>query len=83
MVANKIRSRNDEEFAVSSAESMKAELLGVIHYDDAAALADRENIAVIDMAPESQIVKDINKVKLKIENIDLRLEQNTPSKTGR
>ena len=83
MVANKIKSRNDEEFAVNSAKSMKAELLGVIHYDDAASLADRENRAVIDMAPESQIVRDITEVKLKIENIDLRLEQNNPSKTRR
>jgi CO dehydrogenase maturation factor len=74
IVANKIRSRNDEEFAVSSAKSMKAELLGIIHYDDAAALADKEGRAVIDMAPDSQIMRDINELKLKIESIGSKLE---------
>jgi CO dehydrogenase maturation factor len=74
VVANKVRSRNDEEFAVSSAKAMKAELIGTIHYDDTAALADREGRAIIDMAPDSAIIRDINEVKLKIESADLQFE---------
>jgi CO dehydrogenase maturation factor len=74
MVANKVRSRNDEEFALSSAKSMKAQLIGVIHYDDQAALADREGRAIIDMAPDSHIMKDINELKFKIESFGSELE---------
>jgi CO dehydrogenase maturation factor len=74
MVANKVRSRDDEEFVANSVESMKAELLGIIHYDDAAALADREGRAIIDIAPDSQIIRDINELKLKIESLDPKLE---------
>jgi CO dehydrogenase maturation factor len=68
MVANKVRSRSEEEFVAGSAKAMKTELLGIIHYDDAAALADRQGRAIIDVAPDSAIIRDINEVKLKIES---------------
>jgi CO dehydrogenase maturation factor len=74
LVANKVRSKKEEEFVANSANAMKTELLGIIHYDDAAALADREGRAVVDMAPDSTIIKDISELKSRIEDANLQSE---------
>jgi CO dehydrogenase maturation factor len=68
-VANKVRSKSEEEFVTSAAETSKTELLSIIHYDDAASLADREGRALIDIAPDSDIIKEINDVKAKINKV--------------
>jgi CO dehydrogenase maturation factor len=69
LVANKIRNEKEEEFVIESAKEMKADLLGIIHYDDAANLADREGKAVFDIAPDSAIVKEIKVVKANINKL--------------
>jgi CO dehydrogenase maturation factor len=66
LVANKVRDGKEEEFIVNATRTMNMELLGVIHYDDAASLADREGKAILDLAPSSVIIKEIKEVESKI-----------------
>jgi CO dehydrogenase maturation factor len=68
-VANKVRNGNEEEFVIESARTSKADLIGIIHYDDAARLADREGKAVLDIDPESSIVKELKEVKANIDKL--------------
>jgi CO dehydrogenase maturation factor len=68
-VANKVRTDKEEEFVIESARAAKMELLGIIHYDDAANLADREGKAVFDIAPDSAIIKEIKVVKANINKL--------------
>ena len=68
-VANKVRSDNEEKFVTESTKKAKADLLGIIHYDDAANLADREGKAVLDIAPDSAIIKEIKIVKANINKL--------------
>ena len=68
-VANKVRSDREEEFVIQSAKGARTELLGIIHYDDVASQADREGKAVLDIAPDSSIVKEIKVVKANINKL--------------
>jgi CO dehydrogenase maturation factor len=69
LVANKVRTKNEEEFVMESAKATKTGLLGIIHYDDAASVADREGKAVVDVAPDSTIIEEIKEVKAKISKV--------------
>ncbi|WXG45440.1 MAG: AAA family ATPase [Candidatus Atabeyarchaeum deiterrae] len=66
LVANKVRSKDEEDFLNKSAKILQTDLMGMIHYSEAAALADREGRALIDIAPGSSIMKEIAQVKTKI-----------------
>jgi CO dehydrogenase maturation factor len=66
LVANKVRNQKEEEFVFKEAKAMNIELLGVIHYDETASLADREGKAIVDLAPNSTIVNEISEVKAEI-----------------
>jgi len=66
LLANKVRSENEEEFIAKATKAMNMELLGVVHYDETASLADREGKAILDLAPSSTIIKEIREVKSRI-----------------
>jgi CO dehydrogenase maturation factor len=66
LVANKVRSKDEEDFLNKSAKILQTDLVGMIHYSEAAALADREGKALIDIAPGSRIMREIAKVKTRI-----------------
>ncbi|WXG42797.1 MAG: carbon monoxide dehydrogenase accessory protein CooC [Promethearchaeati archaeon SRVP18_Atabeyarchaeia-1] len=68
-VANKVRSDKEEEFVIKSAQSAKTDLIGIVHYDDEANIADREGRAVVDLAPDSRIIREIKEVKEKISRV--------------
>jgi CO dehydrogenase maturation factor len=65
-VANKVRSKEEEEFIMRSTKVLNMKLIGLVHYDEAAALADREGRAIIDLCPSSNVIEEIGELKLKI-----------------
>lgn len=69
LVANKVRSGKEEEFIVKATKAMNIELLGVVHFDEAASLADREGKAIVDLTPGSTIIKEIRELESKINEV--------------
>jgi len=64
VAANKLRSTDDEDFVKSRIPA--DELLGLIHYSEETALADRKGISPFDNG--GSVIEDIRKIKEKLDN---------------
>jgi len=64
VAANKLRGPEDEDFAKSRIPA--DELLGLIHYSEETALADRKGISPYDNG--GTVIEDIKKIKDNLEN---------------
>lgn len=62
-VGNKVSSKDEEEFIQKSLSEFGISLLGVIPFDLGLIKSDREEIPILDLDPDSEVIKSIKSIK--------------------
>ncbi|GAC1475330.1 MAG: hypothetical protein PVS3B2_21250 [Candidatus Dormibacteraceae bacterium] len=67
ILASKVRDEEEMALVRRLCEEFQAELIGVIPYDDAVRLADREGLPPIETAPDSPMVKAVEELAKRLD----------------